>query len=498
MSDIRVTYSGLISFIISIIAVFTGLVFILILTRRLTPEEFGTWSLLWSIVGYFLISERIISFWTTRQIARNEDVGKTSIVSSSFFSFGTIPLYIAFVFLISQQSNASLEPLVLGAILLPVVFVSEALHSINLGHKPHATGYGLLGYEAFKIPAALVFVYFLDLNINGAIIAITIAYIGTIIIQSYFAKSKIKGTFNIRTLRRWLRLSWIPFYSNIAKVLKSTDIVIYSVITGSVIGIAYYSVALMIAKIIRGSGNISKALYPKLISKGSQTYIPENLSLQLYFAIPMLGIFVIFAKPAMFALNPVYLDAFIIAIILAFRVFAAEFGAFFGRVLKGIDTTDIEERPKFSALIKSKIFFVNTIQNIHTALQLGILIPLIYILNSHGLSELEMVMWWAILALSLEIPFVIIFLLQVRKHVKFSFPIINIGKYTGSTLAFVGIFFLTSDSLIQYHISIFEFLPGVIIQLALCSGIYLLITFVIDQKTRILFKSIILEIKSKK
>jgi len=64
LSGIRVTYSGLIAFVIGLVSVFTGLAFVLIVTRRLSPEEFGTWALLGTIIGYLLISERIISYWT--------------------------------------------------------------------------------------------------------------------------------------------------------------------------------------------------------------------------------------------------------------------------------------------------------------------------------------------------------------------------------------------------------------------------------------------------
>jgi len=38
-----VTYSGLIVFLSGLAGVFFGLIFTLIVTRRLSPEEYGTW-----------------------------------------------------------------------------------------------------------------------------------------------------------------------------------------------------------------------------------------------------------------------------------------------------------------------------------------------------------------------------------------------------------------------------------------------------------------------
>ena len=63
MSSIRVTYSGLIAFVISIVSVFTGLVFTIIVTRQLTQEEFGTWGIIGAMTGYMLIFEPIINHW---------------------------------------------------------------------------------------------------------------------------------------------------------------------------------------------------------------------------------------------------------------------------------------------------------------------------------------------------------------------------------------------------------------------------------------------------
>ena len=70
MSEIRVGYSGLISFATGILMIFPGLIFTLVLTRNLSPEEYGTWSLILGLVVYGLILEPVISYWSTRETAR--------------------------------------------------------------------------------------------------------------------------------------------------------------------------------------------------------------------------------------------------------------------------------------------------------------------------------------------------------------------------------------------------------------------------------------------
>ena len=75
MSGIRVTYSGLISLIITFSTVVTGGIFTLIVTRQLSPEEFGTWGLVGALTTYVIIIEPIISSWALRETARGDKSG---------------------------------------------------------------------------------------------------------------------------------------------------------------------------------------------------------------------------------------------------------------------------------------------------------------------------------------------------------------------------------------------------------------------------------------
>ena len=55
MSEIRVTYSGLIGLLIGLSTVVSGFIFILIITRSLTPNELGTWGIIGGLLTYVII-----------------------------------------------------------------------------------------------------------------------------------------------------------------------------------------------------------------------------------------------------------------------------------------------------------------------------------------------------------------------------------------------------------------------------------------------------------
>ena len=73
MTGIRVTYSGLISFAVSLLSILTGVIFTLVVTRQLTQDEFGAWGLIGTMTGYVLIFGPITTYWVTREIARGEN-----------------------------------------------------------------------------------------------------------------------------------------------------------------------------------------------------------------------------------------------------------------------------------------------------------------------------------------------------------------------------------------------------------------------------------------
>ncbi|MHA1989180.1 MAG: hypothetical protein ACW98D_21360, partial [Promethearchaeota archaeon] len=160
MSGIRVTYSGMISFIIGIVSVLTGLVFTLIVTRQLSQEEFGTWALIGGLTTYALILRPVISFWSVREIARGEKSGKTAILSTNLIAIIGVMIYLVTAFFFGEQTDVDKTILLFAAILIPVEFVRNELSRIAQGSQPQVQEYGVMAFELTKIPVALVLIYF--------------------------------------------------------------------------------------------------------------------------------------------------------------------------------------------------------------------------------------------------------------------------------------------------------------------------------------------------
>ena len=159
MSSIRVTYSGLIGLVIGLSTIITGMIFILIVTRSLSPEELGTWGLIGGLITYVVILEPMISYWTQREIARDIDSGKTAVISSGVFSIVGTLAFLLIAFVVSEPTNTDIDILFFAALMIPFSFLNRTLSAIALGWKPHVNSYGVLVFDIAKIPSAFVFVY---------------------------------------------------------------------------------------------------------------------------------------------------------------------------------------------------------------------------------------------------------------------------------------------------------------------------------------------------
>ena len=328
------------------VSVVTGTVFVIIVTRQLTPEEFGVWSLIGGMLPYFLVSTAVISYWTVRQVARDKPVGRTAAASGTLLSLGSVPLYLVMVGLYLDVAPEFYFSMVLAAILIPASAISGIVQSVNMGHQPHVVSYSMLLFQTIKIPFVLALVYFLDLGIDGIIIAVFLATLAKIIAQVFFARKRLIQRFNPAFLYRWLKMSWIPVYTALGNYIWLSSVVIFPLITGSVVGVAYYAAAIAVSQFVSYTSAISQAIYPKLLAARKHGYIRDNLTKQLFFLLPMLGITVAFSQPALYVLNPVYQEAHLVVVFLACYMFVSVLVNFFDRILTGLEKVDIESSPE--------------------------------------------------------------------------------------------------------------------------------------------------------
>ena len=497
MNDIRVTYSGLISFAIRLVSVITGLVVTMIITRTLSTEEFGAWGLINGLMIYGIILSSTIEYWVVRETARNENSAKTAIVSSTFFSAIGILIYLIISFFVAEESNVNVLTVIFAAILIPFTFVNNTLSSFIRGFKPEGASYGFLVFELIKIPAVIIFVYYLQMGVEGAILGVLISYIANIAILFKLGKNKIKSKYNVKYLKKWIRLFWIPIYRMFPGILSLSDVIIFSVITGSVTGVAYFTAARIVATIVSHARFVSYGLYPKLLEGGKQEHLQENLIQLFYFAIPLMSLSISLSKPALFALNPLYAIAYPVIIFLTFRAFLSSVGKIFFDALQGIEKVDLDKDAGFREFAKSKLMWYPTLQFVRNGtyfISLGI----IFYILVNNVEEIELVIYWAMIGFIIEVPLMIFVYFQVRKHFTLNIDTKRIVKFVVSAIVSFGLTFWATQEFLIYNEKIIEFAPQLMAFALIGIMSYLGLTYLLDKKTRIMFTVILHELKPKK
>lgn len=497
MSEIRVTYSGMISLVVGLTSIFTGLLFTVIISRQLTQEDFGTWALIGGLMGYVYILRPLVGFWSTREISRGIETGKTALISNSFLIPIGLVIYFFIINIYGVNSNIDFSILLFSMILIPVEFTRNILIRISYGFKPQNEEFGIILFEVTKIILGFILVYFLDVGLTGVILAIFAANVSSIFYLYIKTKEKLREQFQFSYVKKWFRLFWIPIYPNISQTLNSIDVAIFTIITGSATGLAYWAAAKAVSKIVAHSGKVGKAVYPKLLGGGKKEYFQENMVLVFYFLFPLASMSIIFARPALFILNPSYEIAIMAVIFLVPMFMLRTLTELFMTALSGIEKIDTYEDAKFIDYLRSKLFYLPTLRNIHRGIYIIILSVMLIILTQTT-SEIDLISYWAIIGLITQIPFTAYLYNLSKKELKYEIKTKIILKFVVVSIFIFGLTYYLMNEFLVYEISIFEFLPNFIPYTILGILGYVGITYVIEKRIRYLFKSIIKEFLNKR
>lgn len=494
MSSIRLTYAGLIAFGIRLVSILTGMAFTLFVTRDLSPEDFGAWRLIGSFVAYVLVIDPIVNYWVQRQIARNEEVAKSAIMLNSVLSVGAISTYIIIITVLSGEIKYEFSILLLGAILIPLTFLCNTFDGINFGFKPQAASYAFLAFELVKVPIGFLLIVVLDYGISGAIIATAIALTVRVIVSGYYAKERFRGRIQIRVIKNWLRMMWLPLYSNISSVIFSLDILVFTLIIRSLEVLAVFAAAGAISGIIGYANSISQSLTPKLIAEKNSFYVYKILRTVLMFSIPITIATIIFAKPALFVLNPIYEEGYRVVVYWSIWGFLYIFTEISLRTLQGIEDVDANGNSTHKDFLKSKLFLVPTMYIIHYSIYI-ISLAVLLVINKDNTEPIKLLEYWALLNMFLQIPFLIWGWVRIKKEMIIKFPLTNLVKYIVATSITAAIILSIQDFILLYQKEIFVFAPRLILIISIGAGIYFGILSLIDRDFRGLITSIMVELR---
>ena len=492
MSNIRVTHSGLVNLFTGLARVVAAFVFITLVTRSLSVEEFGQYNLVLSITVYVITSHWIISYWTTREIARGNTSGRTAILSSGIFSsIGTL-IFIIIGMSVSNSSNLELYTIILAGALVPLQFLHNVLNHISVGWKPQIASYGNLFLELAKVPLAFLFLFILGMELNGVFLSLILGFLASISIMLYFNRNQLRTGFSLTILKTWLSRFWLPGYPTMISIIYTFDFLIVTVLASPEV-VGFYAAVLAIGSLVSHSKLVTVGVYPKLLGNDRGKYLNENFRLLLYFSILFSTVSIVFAKAGLFVLNPIYESVSMSVIFISIRYFLFNISDNFNSILRATETIDEKQNPTTREFLKSKLFKIPTIQLFQYVSYILILTVSLFLIKFP--STLDLVIFWSILSLLIQIPSTILICIWIKKEKLIQINSITIVKYF---IAAVPIYFFIdflNNTFLDYNANIFILAPQILLILTSCILSYVAITFLIDGSTRQLLKSIVGELK---
>jgi len=269
------------------------------------------------------------------------------------------------------------------------------------------------------------------------------------------------------------------------------DVTVFVIITGSVVGVSYWGVAMVIPIIIAQAANISWAVYPKILGGNKKKFLQDNFSLLFYFAIPLAAISLTFAEIGLFILNPIYVIALPVVIFASIFVFFNMLNTTFYTILAGTEKVDVYENSGFKDFLKSKLFYLPTILLVQYVIYIAILIVGITFGMLNKFTEIELVILWSIIALVTHIPFTIYLYQLIKRDLNVSLDFLRITKFLLITIVSFGISHILVSNLVDLNQE-FIYLISTVLGIVLI-GIftYVTLTYLIDAKIRNIVNALI-------
>ncbi|MEJ5292180.1 MAG: hypothetical protein WHS82_01155 [Candidatus Methanosuratincola sp.] len=354
--DVNLLYSSFMNYSFNFLGSVFSALFLTILARALTVEDYGVWVMLVRYIGYFAIPSVIFTYWLPRDISRGRNTSKTGLAYSVLMGIMMTPVYLVFVWAISGELGHPLFPALLSSGVVVLEYVYLALSYTSQGHKPQLVGIGQFAFKAVQAVTGIAMISGLHLGLSGAVLSLLF---GRLVMDLVLLR------LNLPLLRRsgispgtavlWAKSSWQSLLGSITCLVFWLDALIVSLIFGSEVPVAFYGVSAMILTVITYASSIPSSLYPKILAKKNLEDLDEAIWLTLLLTLPIAAFIALYAEPICAILGTKYLPAaWPLRSFLPASVMQAISGiaiiSYLG--LEGRDTSSISQRE----LLKSAVF----------------------------------------------------------------------------------------------------------------------------------------------
>lgn len=438
-------------------SIFTGLTFLLLMTRSLSTQQFGLWEVILDVVTFASYPAGLLVYWAGRDIARGFMRGKTALWVNLILSGLGIAIYVVLSYFTAGRVQADWGTLLLAVLLVPIGYWNQASNAIVSGYNPVVGGYAVIFSEASKLLVAFPALLVYHAGIDGVIVALMAANLAQAASSTYLCRDTLVLPIESDVGRKWLSRSWLTSLNLIPYTVGIADTYVASLAAGSTVLVGYYQAAFSVATLAGYCYYLSAALYPLLLKGGSDAdELPSiTLDLALLFGIPMAAGAAALAKPILFLLKPTYIEGSSALVILAFSALVYSISIMFDQTLTGKVTVDLDETAKFIHYQRSDLFFVFLVNIGATLTYIGSVFVIVLAGKEAGTPFGSTLDIWATAQLVVFSIFLAVRVPRVKKRTKLYLKPPFVMYVVGSII--MAAFFYIAAGLLSYQTRSFEF-----------------------------------------
>ncbi|MEM0482560.1 MAG: hypothetical protein QXM16_06730 [Nitrososphaerota archaeon] len=160
----KLRLTGAVAFSAALYAQLIGILFSVLIARKLSTTEFGLWAYVGSLVSYSLMPVALVGGWIARDAARGEKVMYPSLMVSFSLIAAGLTIYIALSTVTHSQIGVGLTILLAGLLIFVPNALANIATAIASGYTPHHVGVGSMLFETVKLVSAFTLVVFLGIS----------------------------------------------------------------------------------------------------------------------------------------------------------------------------------------------------------------------------------------------------------------------------------------------------------------------------------------------
>ena len=428
--------TGFVAFVVRMGSLLSGLVFSLIVARRLSEEDFGAWTYVGRLVSYFAVTASFISFWAARDAGRGGRPLKTALLGSGIMAAVLSLVYLGVVGFSASAIGREPWVVLLGLMQLPVLHLLNTAEGVSYGHRPILTAYGFAFFEVAKVFYAFLAVYVVGLGLTGVFASLALAQLVQLLLLVYLQRDVLGGVV-LSDLVRWLKGFSIPLIGVVNGFVYGLDVFLGGVLYGSALPLAYWQAALTVALVVGMYNNLTVGLYPALLSGGGGGEVEKVFRFAMMLGTPLLFGALFLGGDILRLLRPAYAEAAPVLYVLAVSYWVAGLSFLFTSVIGGREDVDRGGDVSFKDYVRSWLFRYNFVVFLLNVAYVSAFSAMAFAARAGGWGAVDTAYAWAYVHLGLSAVTVLAGYFFSRRRVVFKVPWPSLIRYAAASVLMV-------------------------------------------------------------